>query len=269
MNQNTPKQVAMKDWRRSSPIQFWERNPDAIGRKMYVNLAHPVIVKLLITSFEPFTRLSYYVSCLARNILSDNLSRATYKEEELFGAEMAIADGLTSLHEYFDTRIEQGRVRLEMSGFSIDDTRANSVDYETMSVTNATSNYLEVLIKADMCLMMIHYLWLTGDLASNPRDNELEKQRSEKEVREAIVNFCRMSERHYQQIQRICKEALAQAAERMRQKAIKLERKRKRDNKRGEAIAQAQGEQTALASVEQSAPKLPVITQDDLVFAES
>ncbi len=258
MKQNTRRIVAMKDWRLNTPIKFWEKNPDAIGRTVHASISHKFILHVLQTTFEPFSKSSYYVSVIARGILSDNLSRGVYKREELFGAETAIADGIQSLHEYFDTRIQQSVSRLEMAGFSLEETRAKAQDYEAISVTNATSNYLDILVKADIYLMVVHYLWLVGELASNTRESDMEKQRCEKEVRDALVNLTRMAERHNGVIHRICREAMDNANKRRVQAAVKKARKGKRDKQTEKNLGQAQAEQNALASGEAVVAPEPV-----------
>ena len=149
MNIATPKLIRMKKWMRKSSIDFFNRNPDVIGASGFVPLCNDMIVKVMSTGFEVITRDTHFITCRSRQILSQNLTGDIYQESEIFKAESALNALFERTHEYFDTRITQGEQKLAMGGFGMSEIQKLESNYETKTVTNGVTQYLEILAKAD------------------------------------------------------------------------------------------------------------------------
>lgn len=233
MNRPTPQLIKLKKWMRKSTINFFERNQDVIAAPSFVPLCNQMIVDVMSTGFEVISRDTHFITCRSRQILSHNLKGDVFKEDEIFAAELAMDDHFNRLHDYFDTRIEQGEKKLEMGGFSPNEMQRLVNNYETKTVTNGVTQYLDILAKADYYITLLHYLWVTSELSDNPDEARRVKLNTEREVRHHLFGISRASNTHYNNIRRICngvvekrrQERLAQA-ERDRQKAAEKEAKR-------------------------------------------
>ncbi|WP_126447940.1 hypothetical protein [Sulfuricystis multivorans] len=233
MNRPTPQLIRMKKWMRKSTINFFERNKDAIAAPSFVPLCNQMIVDIMSTGFEVISRDTYFITCRSRQILSYNLKGKVFREDEIFAAERAMDEHFERLHEYFDTRIDQGEKKLVMAGFNPSEMQRLVNNYETMTVTNGVTQYLDILAKADYYITILHYLWVTSELSDNPDEARRVKLNTEREVRHHLYGIVRASNTHYNNIRRLCngvvekrrQERLAQA-ERDRQKAAEKEAKR-------------------------------------------
>ena len=206
----TTQKMPMKKWMRSSSIHFFERNLDALSAPGFVSLSSAMVVKIMASGFEVITRDTYFITCRARQILSDNLHKKIYSEDEIFKAERAINGHLEKLHEYFDTRINQGEQKLQGAGFETDEIQRLVSNYETRSVTNAVTQYLDLLSKADLYMAILHYLWLTGELSDNPDEAMRVKLNTEREIREHLFNITRFTQSQYSLVRRICNGVIEQ-----------------------------------------------------------
>ena len=233
MNRPTPQLIKLKKWMRKSTINFFERNQDVIAAPSFVPLCNQMIVDVMSSGFEVISRDTHFITCRSRQILSHNLKGDVFKEDEIFAAERAMDDQFERLHDYFDTRIDQGEKKLEMGGFSPNEMQRLVNNYETKTVTNGVTQYLDILAKADYYITILHYLWVTSELSDNPDEARRVKLNTEREVRQHLFGIIRASNTHYNNIRRTCngvvekrrQERLAQA-ERDRQKAAEKEAKR-------------------------------------------
>lgn len=225
MNRPAPQLIPMKQWMRRSSINFFERNPDAIGAPGFVPLCNRIVVDVLAAGFEVFSRDTFFVTCRARQILTQNLKGDVFQENEIFQAEAALNAHLEDMHEYFDTRIEQGERKLELGGFGPGDIQKLVAHYETKSVTNAVTQYLDILAKADHYVTMLHYLWLIGELSDSPDESMRVKLNTEREVRQHLFGITRASTIHYDNIRRICNGVVDR---RRQERSAQAERDRKR-----------------------------------------
>ena len=238
MNQNQnqgPQIIRMKKWMRNSSIDFFERNKDAIAAPGYVSLCNPMIVEVMSTGFEVISRDTHFITIRARAILSRNLSQKIYNEEEIFAAEMAMDKQFDQLHEYFDTRIEQGEKKLEAAGFGVSQMQRLVQNYETRAVTNGVTQYLDIIAKADYYITILHYLWITSELSDNPDEARRVKLNTEREVRKQLFGITRASNVHYNNIRRICQGVIEK---RQAQRKAQSERDRKAAAAAKEAAAQ-------------------------------
>lgn len=251
----------MKKWMRPSSIRFLERNPDALYAKGFVTLSNSSIVKIMAAGFEVVMRDTFFISCRARQILADNLNRKIYSEDEIFKAERAINAHLEKLHEYFDTRIHQGEQKLQLAGFSTDEMQRIPSNYETKTVTNAVTQYSDLIAKADLYTSILHYLWLTSELADNPDEAMRAKLNTERDIRDHLFSITRFTQSHYTVIRRICtavvesrRLAREQQSERDRQRHLETQasetpekKKAKKKRKNDKAVLVAQSELSSLS----------------------
>ena len=239
MNRPTPQLIKLKKWMRKSTINFFERNQDVIAAPSFVPLCNQMIVDVMSSGFEVISRDTHFITCRSRQILSHNLKGDVFKEDEIFAAERAMDDHFERLHEYFDTRIDQGEKKLEMGGFSPNEMQRVVKNYETKTVTNGVTQYLDILAKADYYITILHYLWVTSELSDNPDEARRVKLNTEREVRHHLFGIIRASNTHYNNIRRICngvvekrrQERLAQA-ERDRQQQARDRQQQDRERER-------------------------------------
>lgn len=249
MSNNAPQLIPMKKWMRNSSLKFFERNPEAIGAPGFVSLSNPIIVNVLSTNFEPFTRDTYYITVRARSILSENRTRREYREDELFQAEMALATYLDRLNEYFDTRIEQGMQKLQLNGFGESAIKRVLTNYETISVHAYVTQFIDILAKADFYLAIIHYLWLTGELSDSMGEATRLKLTTENETRDTLYELTRLSIKHSQNIQRIVTGAIEQ-------RNAKRAKQAQKDQRRKARLEKLEAEREAATKARQKAARL-------------
>lgn len=204
MSHQTPQLIRMAKWMRKSTIGFFERNPDAIAVPGFIPLGNKIVINAISTGFEVLSRDSFFITCRAREILTENVKGNIVNETDIFQAESSLNTMFERVHEYFDARIKQGEQKLEFAGFGLTEITRHTANYETRSVTNAATQYIDVLAKADMYLAVLQYLWLTGELADNPDDAMRHKLNAERDVRQQLFNIIRVSNGHYNNIRRIC-----------------------------------------------------------------
>jgi hypothetical protein len=204
MNIATPKLIRMKKWMRKSSIDFFNRNPDVIGASGFVPLCNDMIVKVMSTGFEVITRDTHFITCRSRQILSQNLTGDIYQESEIFKAESALNALFERTHEYFDTRITQGEQKLAMGGFGMNEIQKLVANYETKTVTNAVTQYVDILGKADHYITILQYLWVTCELSDNQDEALRVKLTIEREVRHILFAMTRASNIHYNNIRKLC-----------------------------------------------------------------
>ena len=251
MNIATPKLIRMKKWMRKSSIDFFNRNPDVIGAAGFVPLCNDMIVKVMSTGFEVITRDTHFITCRSRQILAQNLTGDIYQESEIFKAESALNALFERTHEYFDTRITQGEQKLAMGGFGMNEIQKLVANYETKTVTNAVTQYVDILGKADHYITILQYLWVTCELSDNQDEALRVKLTIEREVRHILFAMTRASNIHYNNIRKLCNGVVeARRVERAKQ----AQRDRELANAR-KAKAEAKKNEQALAREQQREEK--------------
>ena len=251
MNIATPKLIRMKKWMRKSSIDFFNRNPDVIGAAGFVPLCNDMIVKVMSTGFEVITRDTHFITCRSRQILAQNLTGDIYQESEIFKAESALNALFERTHEYFDTRITQGEQKLAMGGFGMNEIQKLVSNYETKTVTNAVTQYVDILGKADHYITILQYLWVTCELSDNQDEALRVKLTIEREVRHILFAMTRASNIHYNNIRKLCNGVVeARRVERAKQ----AQRDRELANAR-KAKAEAKKNEQALAREQQREEK--------------
>lgn len=229
MNRPTPQLIRMKKWMRKSTINFFERNPDVIAAPSFVPLCNKMIAEVLSSGFEVITRDTHFLACRARHILKSNLTGEVFQEDELLKAESELNAHFDSIHEYFDTRIRQGEQKLELGGFGLNEIQKLVTNYETYTVTNGVTQYLDILAKADHYITILQYLWVTSELSDNPDEAMRVKLNAEREVRHHLFAITRASNTHYNNVRRLCNGVVEKRRAERQQQA---ERDRKRNQVR-------------------------------------
>lgn len=245
MNRPNPQLIRMKKWMRKSTINFLERNKDVIAAPGFVPLCNKMIVDVMSTGFEVVARDTHFITCRARQILTENLTGDVFQEDDLLKAEKELHAHLESIHEYFDTRITQAELKLEAAGFGPNEIQKLVANYETITVTNQLTQYLDILAKADHYVTLLHYLWVTGELSDSPDEALRVKLNAEREARHHLFGITRASNIHYNNVRRICNGVVERRrAERQAQAERDRKREAARKAKHEEAEAKRQAEIT-------------------------
>ncbi len=245
MNPTTPKLIRMKKWMRKSTIDFFGRNPDVIGASGFVPLCNKMIVDVMSTGFEVVTRDTHFITCRARQILSQNVTGDIFREDEIFKCESEINALFERTHDYFDTRITQGEQKLEMSGFGPNEIQKLVANYETITVTNAVTHYLDILAKADHYITILQYLWVTCELSDNSDEAMRVKLNIEREVRHLLFSITRATNTHYNNIRKLCNGVLEI---RRTERAAQAQRDRERTNAKKAKEAAREAKRIAAAA---------------------
>ena len=226
----------MKKWMRKSTINFLERNKDVIAAPGFVPLCNKMIVDVMSAGFEVVARDTHFITCRARQILTENLTGDVYQEVDLLKAEKELH--LDGIHDYFDTRITQAEQKLEAAGFGPSEIQKLVANYETITVTNQLTQYLDILAKADHYVTLLHYLWVTGELSDNSDEALRVKLNAEREVRHQLFGITRASNIHYNNIRRLCN-GVVERRRAERQAQAERDRKREADRQAKQAAATA------------------------------
>lgn len=241
MNQPNAQLIRLKKWMRKSTINFIERNKDVITAPGYVSLCNKMIVDIMASGFEVMARDTHFITCRARLILTEHVSGEVYQEDELLKSERELNVHLENVHEYFDTRITQAEQKLDSAGFTSSEIQKLDSHYETFTVTNQLTQYLDILAKADHYLTLLHYLWMTGELSDSSDDSLRAKLNAERDVRTQLFGITRTSNTHYNNVRRICNALVdRRRTEREAQAERDREREAQRKQKELEAAAKKQ-----------------------------
>ena len=226
MNRPDPQLIPMKKWMRKSSVNFWDRNKDVIAVPGFFPLCNRMVVDVMATGFEVVARDTHFITCRARQILTENLAGDIYREDEILKAERELHAHLENIHEYFDTRIAQAEQKLEIAGFGPNGIQKLAANYETITVTNQLTQYLDILAKADHYVTLLHYLWVTGELSDSPDEALRVKLNAEREIRQQLFGITRASNIHYNNVRRLCNGVVER---RRAERQAQSERDRKRE----------------------------------------
>ena len=133
-----------------------------------------------------------------------------------------------------------------MGGFGMDEIQKLVSNYETKTVTNAVTQYLDILAKADNYLTILQYLWVTCELSDDQDEALRVKLTIEREVRHVLFAITRASNIHYNNIRKLCNGVVeARRAERAKQaqrdrEAAKARQERTEAKKAEQALAREQ-----------------------------
>jgi hypothetical protein len=253
------KAIPMKDWMQHSTLNFFGRNPNAVMARQTVALAREPISKILRRSFEVISRDAHYITINSRLILADRVSGKIYQEEEVFKAETAINAQLERINDYFDKRIQQAEAKLRAAGYDPNAVERKPITYEARCSTRTATEYLQLLTKADIYLVLHEFLWITGELSDSPQEALRARLNNEREVRNHLHSVSRTTTNHFNIIRRICNGVLDQRRE---QRTKQSERDRSRA-----AEAKAKALQLAQKDMDKLAPAEPAAAAAPKVFA--
>ena len=142
-----------------------------------------------------------------------------------------------------------------MGGFGMNEIQKLVSNYETKTVTNAVTQYVDILGKADHYITILQYLWVTCELSDNQDEALRVKLTIEREVRHILFAMTRASNIHYNNIRKLCNGVVeARRVERAKQAQRDRELANARKAK-AEAKAEAKKNEQALAREQQREEK--------------
>lgn len=162
---------------------------------MTVGISNEVILRNMRDYFEVISRDTYYLSVVARQILSDKVNEKIYQEEEVLKAEQEVFKAFEAANSFFDTRIKQAEQVLREAGMLEMSMRAGTVKlYEAWCTSRTATKWLELLKKADQYVTLNFQLWVTGEIGpANQTDGEAlaAKLNNERNVRHELSTLRR------------------------------------------------------------------------------
>jgi hypothetical protein len=212
--------IPIKQWMARSTLKFFERQKDSLMIPGVVNLARNTVVKIMSRNFEVILRDCHYITIAARMILADRLTGDIYKEDEVFRAENEINAHFERVNDWLDRRIEQAEAKLRMAGFDPDKVDRKTLPYETKSTTRTATDYLQLLVKADIYLVLNEALWIAGELSDNSSEALRARLHNENEVQVQMRTVTRTTTKHFDILRKICAAVMDEReAARLRQSA--------------------------------------------------
>lgn len=230
--------IRQSAWMARSTINFSKKNRSIVRIAEVVHLASDLVAKVMSRTFEVVSRDAHYITVAARAILSDRVSGKIYQEDEVFKAELAISEQFTRINDYFDRRIEQAKQRIRLAGADPDTVFARRIAYEAECTTRTATDYLQILAKADIYLMLHEFLWIKGelsDMSDNPVEALRAKLNNEREVRSHLLSIPRKTTNQFQIVHRICRCVMNQRQE-QRQEQSNRDKKRHAELKKGVVV---------------------------------
>lgn len=223
--------IPQKIWQARSTLNFLKRNENAVMAEEVVYLAHEQVTRVLSKTFEVLSRDAHYITIAARNILAERVSGKVYQEEEVFKAEISINDQLERINEFFDRRIQQSEQKFLASGRDPDKVPHRTKGYQAFCTTQAATEFIQVLKKADIYLVLLEYLWITGELSDTPSEAIRAKLNSEREVRNHLLSIPRKSTSQFNIIRRICSGVMDQRKAERQEQSVRDKKKHEDEKK--------------------------------------
>lgn len=202
--------VEQKEWLKKSTLKFFEKNKDTMMPRRVIDLGHPLAVKALSSTFEPLSRDAHYITNLARGYLADRVSSKIYQEDEIFRAETTINSAIVQAHDFFDKRIAQAYQKLELAGEAPDQALAHTRGYAAKCSTRTAKEYLDLVKKADVYLLLNQYLEIIGELSDIPSEALRARLNNEREIRNRLFGVTRTTQAQCTVIHRICSAVIEQ-----------------------------------------------------------
>lgn len=191
-------------WLAKTSLTFAANNQSTVRIRKVVHLAQGLVFKVMSKTFEAVSRDAYYITIIARVILSDRVSGKIYQEDEVFRAEKVIHQQFERINDWVDRRIEQATQKLRLAGVDPEEVMAQTTPYEAECTTRTATDYLALLKKADIYLSLHEYLWIMGELSDNATESLNAKLHNELELRSHLMSISRRSTAQFTIINRIC-----------------------------------------------------------------
>ena len=192
-------------WLANTGLTFLSNNQASVRIKKVVHLANNLVFKIMARTFEAVSRDAYYITVIARVILSDRVSGKIYQEDEVFRAENVIAAQFERINDWVDRRIEQATQKLRLAGVDPEEVQAMTTPYEAVSTTRTATDYLTLLKKADIYLSLHEYLWIAAELSDNQQEALKAKLNNELDLRQHLMSISRRTTAQFLIIHRICR----------------------------------------------------------------
>lgn len=206
--------IPQDDWIARSNLRFFKRLEAPLLISQTVGLSNEGILRVLRDHFEIVSRDAYYISIIARQILSDKVSDKIYQEEEVLKAEREVFKSFQHANAYFDTRIKQAeQVLSESGGLDLGIKPGTVKQYEAWCTTRTATKWLELLKKADHYLTLNYHLWVLGELVpANATEGEAlaAKLNNERGARSELANLRRSLAHQFATIRTLVNRVAAQ-----------------------------------------------------------
>lgn len=224
--------IPQEKWLKKSTITFFKRNAATMMAPQVIHVASDEILRTMAATFEVVSRDCHYINIAARIILADRVSRKVYQEEKLFKAETDIARQFERAHDHFDQRIAQAEEKIRLGGGDPDAIPGSPQAYGARCSTRSAKDYLELLKKADLYLVLVDYLWIMGELSDTQTEAQAARLNIHRETRSQLLSIPTKTTAQFQLIHRICKGAMeqreaARAEQSAKDKARHLEQKQR------------------------------------------
>lgn len=206
--------IPQDEWMARSSLRFFKRLEAPLLISQTIGLSNEGILRILRDHFEIVSRDAYYISIVAREILSDKVSDKIYQEEEVLKAEQEVFKSFEHANAYFDTRIRQAEQVLgESGGMDLGIKPGTVKQFEAWCTTRTATKWLELLKKADHYLTLNYHLWVLGELVpANATEGEAlaAKLNNERGARGELANLRRSLAHQFATIRNLVNRVTAQ-----------------------------------------------------------
>jgi len=202
--------IPQKAWQARSTLNFLKRNPNAIMNEEVVHLSNESVVHVLRKTFEVVSRDTHYISKASRIILRDHVSGKLYQEDEVWRAEQVLIAVRAGINEFFDKRLKQAEQKFIDGGKDPDNVKRPTVPYQAFCPTPDATDYLSILTKADIYLVLLDSLHTAQLLSHTPEEAIRVKLNSEREARNQLLLLPRKTTSQFNIIRHICSGVMEQ-----------------------------------------------------------
>lgn len=220
-----PRSVIPQDeWLPKTSLRFFERQQVPMAR-LHLPLSQTETVRILKTTTERLSRDAYYITVVAREILTDNISDKVYHEEEVLQAEQELFKALANANEAIDGVLRSAARRIGASGFKEPAVPDNAPLFEVHIASNVVAEFLNLLAKADLYFLQLNFLWQIGELSDTPEGAIQAKVNGTRAVRQRVVHIVAVAGKQFNRLRSICNRI--QEERRNRSQHRKLEAKKR------------------------------------------
>ena len=233
------KVIPWLEWGRKTSLKFFEKYAEALHLDMTIDMANDMPRRVLAQSFEAVSRDTYYISVMARQILTENVSGKVYQEDEIFKPEQIIVKAIESAKAALDNRILQSDQKLQGAGYSREFIKGRPDRLGIPIYTSAARGYMEVCLAADLYGRMMTGLELIGELSDRQDQSMMALRNAARETRTTMNTLASTISHQFSIINRICNGAVEQ---RRKEREVAQAKALEKQKSKGEAKA-AQREQ--------------------------
>lgn len=204
------KVIPWSEWGRKTALKFFDKYAGALHLDMEIEMANDMPRRVLAQSFEAVSRDTYYISVMARQILTENVSGKIYQEDEIFKAEQVIVKAIETAKSALDNRILQSDQKLQSAGYSRDVIKGRPDRLGISIYTSAARGFMEVCLSADLYSRMMTGLELIGELSDRQDQSMMALRNAAREARTIMNTLASTISNQFSIINRICNGAVEQ-----------------------------------------------------------